>query len=187
MVEEGVRLNEGVTLLENTREGISPNFQEAGYLRPDIVPLITAGKFDQCLISPRSAKEFNVDTNGAPGQEVAISLDLAKGPLSVDAVTKDLGTGLFINNLWYLNYSDRSACRTTGMTRFATFWVEGGQIKAPLNVMRFDETIYRVLGENLLGLTRERDMILDSGTYGGRATSSARMPGALVNDFTLTL
>ena len=53
--------------------------------------------------------------------------------------------------------------------------------------MRFDETVYRMLGENLAGLTREREFILDPETYYKRSTSSGRMPGALVNDFTLTL
>mgnify|MGYP001615086835 CR=1 FL=1 len=75
----------------------------------------------------------------------------------------------------------------TGMTRFATFWVEQGEIKAPLNVMRFDDSAYRVLGENLIALTAERDWILDSGSYGERSTGSARLPGALVKDFALTL
>ncbi|HCL27904.1 MAG TPA: TldE/PmbA family protein, partial [Candidatus Latescibacteria bacterium] len=98
-----------------------------------------------------------------------------------------LHTGVWINNLHYLNYSDRPACRITGMTRFACFWVEEGQIVAPINVMRFDETLYRVLGENLIDLTCEREMILDSGTYGGRGTGSARFPGALVEDFNFNL
>ncbi|MEE9256640.1 MAG: hypothetical protein V3V56_05680 [bacterium] len=53
--------------------------------------------------------------------------------------------------------------------------------------MRFDETIYRVLGENLIGLTKERELIPDAGTYGARSVRSARMPGALVDDFALTL
>jgi predicted Zn-dependent protease len=94
---------------------------------------------------------------------------------------------VWINNVWYLNYSDRPGCRITGMTRFACFWVEKGQVVAPINVMRFDETIYRALGENLLGLTRERDMLLDSGTYGGRSTESARVPGALIDKFHFNL
>ena len=68
-------------------------------------------------------------------------------------VLSRLGTGVYIGNLHYLNWSDRAACRTTGMTRFATFWVEDGEIKAPLNVMRFDETAYRMLGDNLVDLT----------------------------------
>ena len=75
----------------------------------------------------------------------------------------------------------------TGMTRFATFWVENGEIQAPLNVMRFDDSAYRLLGDNLLGLTAEREFILDSASYGERSTGSARLPGALVKDFALTL
>ena len=75
----------------------------------------------------------------------------------------------------------------TGMTRFATFWVEDGQLVAPMNVMRFDESFYRMFGENLIGLTRERHLILDAGTYEQRSTSSAYLPGALIEDFTFTL
>jgi predicted Zn-dependent protease len=73
------------------------------------------------------------------------------------------------------------------MTRFASFWVEGGKIRAPLNVMRFDDTAYRILGENLESLTRERDLVPDGDTYGQRSTGSMRTPGALVRDFALTL
>jgi predicted Zn-dependent protease len=112
---------------------------------------------------------------------------MAAGHISRQEVLRRLGTGVYINNLWYLNYSDRTACRMTGMTRFATFWVEHGAIQAPLNVMRFDESLYRLLGDNLLGLTTERDFILDSSTYHQRSTSSSRLPGALVEDFQFTL
>ncbi len=73
------------------------------------------------------------------------------------------------------------------MTRFATFWVENGRIAAPLNVMRFDETAYRALGENLLALTADRDFLPSSETYGGRSTDSVRLPGALIEGFRFTL
>jgi len=73
------------------------------------------------------------------------------------------------------------------MTRFASFWVEGGIIQAPLSVMRFDESIYRMFGGRLLGLTGERDFMLDPSTYHQRSTDSSRLPGALVEDFTFTL
>jgi hypothetical protein len=56
-----------------------------------------------------------------------------------------------------------------------------------LSVMRFDETIYRLLGEHLLGLTAERDFILDPSTYHERSTGSSRLPGALVEQFNFTL
>ena len=112
---------------------------------------------------------------------------MAAGGLPRQRVLHDLHTGIYINNVWYLNYSDRSACRLTGMTRFATFWVEQGAIQAPLSVMRFDDSIYRMLGEHLVDLTMERDFILDANTYHRRSTNSSRLPGALIEDFTFTL
>jgi predicted Zn-dependent protease len=187
MAEGNARLHPMLSLTENTRDGVAPNFQDAGFLKPDQVLLIDHGVFRNCLVSPRSAKEYTVPTNGAGDSEMPESIDLAAGTVASRDVLRQLDTGIYINNLWYLNYSDRPACRITGMTRFATFWVEHGEIHAPLNVMRFDETLYRMLGENLEGLTSERDFILDSGTYGSRSTSSSRVPGALVKDFTFTL
>ena len=187
MIEEGRRLHPEVTLRENTRDGVAPNFQSAGFIKPEQVTLIAAGVFGDCLVSPRSAQEYAVPTNGATAGEAPESVDMAAGHIARQEVLQRLDTGIYINNLWYLNYSDRTACRMTGMTRFATFWVEHGAIQAPLNVMRFDESLYRLLGDNLLGLTAERDFILDSSTYHQRSTSSSRLPGALVEDFQFTL
>ena len=112
---------------------------------------------------------------------------MAPGKLANSNILSELGTGLYISNLWYLNYSDRPACRMTGMTRFATFWVENGEIVAPVKVMRFDESLYRMLGSKLIGLTQERDTIFSADTYESRSTASARIPGALIADFNLTL
>ena len=101
--------------------------------------------------------------------------------------TAALGTGLWVSNLWYLNFSDRGAGRLTGMTRFATFWVEGGVIVGPAPVMRFDDSLFDLLGGHLEALTVERDFLPDTSTYGERQTASVRVPGALVSALTLTL
>jgi predicted Zn-dependent protease len=187
MAEEGITLHPSVTIRENTSQGVAANFQASGFVKPDQVTMIEGGALRDYLISPRSAKEYGVSTNGAIDPEYPEAIEMAAGDLPMSEILTRLGTGLYINNLWYLNYSDRPACRITGMTRFACFWVEGGKIVAPLNVMRFDETAFRILGTNLLGLTAEREMILSSDSYGGRSTDSARLPGALIDDFTLTL
>ena len=187
-LEDGsATLHSGISLAENAKDGVAPGFQGDGFLKAASVALIQNGKHAGALISPRSAREFGIDTNGANSAEAPESLDMAAGLLAHQNVLQTLETGIMIGNLWYLNYSDRATCRMTGMTRFATFWVENGEIVAPLNVMRFDDSAYRVLGENLLGLTAERDWILDSGSYGERSTGSSRLPGALVKDFSLTL
>ena len=187
MAEDGVTLSPELTIRENTKDGVSPNFQEKGFLKPDFVTLIDKGKLGEPLVSPRSAREFDAPTNGASGYEYPEAIDIEPGSIPRADVVERLGTGLYINNLWYLNLSDRPAARITGMTRFASFWVEDGAIKAPLNVMRFDESALRALGENLIGLTREREMILDPSTYGERDTSSVRLPGALIEDFNFNL
>ncbi len=187
MIEADARMHPSVGIYENTGDGVTPNFQEQGFIKPDRVTLVEDGEFKNCLISPRSAKEYGVPTNGASQWEFPESIELGAGDIPMADVAKRLETGVYINNLWYLNYSDRAACRMTGMTRFATFWVENGVISESVNVMRFDETIYRVLGENLVGLTAEREFILEAGTYEERSTGSARLPGALVEDFAFTL
>jgi len=186
-MQEGARLSERVTLLENTAEGIAPAFQAEGFIKPARVLLIDHGKLGEPLVSPRSAKEYRLANNGANGGEAAESLDVAAGALGERDVLATLDTGLYISNLWYLNFSDRAAGRITGMTRFATFWVERGRIVAPLTPMRFDESIYRLLGNGLVDLTRERELLPDPSTYGERQTSSVRLPGALVSALRFTL
>ena len=187
MAESNQRLHPEVTLRENTREGVAPNFDAAGFIKPDEVTLIDAGGLADCLVSPRSAKEYGVPTNGAGSGEAPESVDMAAGQVPAQQILAQLDTGIYVNNVWYLNYSDRVSARITGMTRFATFWVENGTIQAPLNVMRFDESIYRMFGDNLLGLTDERAFFLDGSTYRRRSTGSSRVPGALVRDFAFTL
>jgi predicted Zn-dependent protease len=175
------------TLKENTKEGTAPNFQPEGFLKPDSVTLIEEGKYANSLVSGRSAREYGVGANGAEPDESSVSMDVSPGDLPMADVLKKLDTGMYINNLWYLNYSDRPACRITGMTRFACFWVEKGKIKSPLNVMRFDESLYRAFGSNLMALTKEREMILDTSTYENRSCQSFHLPGALVEDFCFNL
>ena len=187
MTDEGWTFSDRVSMMENTKEGIGPNFSVDGFKKPDIVTMIKYGKHNEYLVSPRSAKEFGVETNGASSSESFNSFDLSGGTLSSDNAVSDLGTGIYINNLWYVNFSDRNSCRLTGMTRFASFWVEDGEIKAPLNVMRFDESLFRVLGDNLVGLTKDKIVIPSASTYGSRSTESVSLPGALVNDFNFTL
>ncbi len=187
MIEGGARLSDKVTLTEMTHAGAAPGFQGEGFVKPGHVTLVERGEYRDCLVSPRSAAEYGAPTNGANGRETPASLDMAAGELPEADALKALGTGVYVSNLWYLNFSDRSGGRLTGMTRFATFWVEDGELVAPLNVMRFDDTIYRMLGTNLEALTAERHLLLDPGTYDGRNLDSARLPGALLSAMRFTL
>ncbi len=181
MLVEGTTLSPLVSISEDTAHGVAANFQSAGFLRPDQVPLVVDGAYAETLVSPRSAQEYGVPTNGATGYEYPQSVAIAPGSIATDSVGEALGSGLYVGNLWYTNFSDRAACRTTGMTRFATFWMDDGEIVAPVNVLRFDDTAYHLLGDRLEGLTDTAEVLLDTSTYERRSTDSARLPGALVD------
>lgn len=185
MLEQNRTLASTVSLRENHARGLAPAFTGSGYIKPNQVQFIESGRYKDCLVSPRSAMEYDSVTNA--GSEYPCALDLAAGDLPEKTILSELDTGLYINNLWYLNFSDRNACQLTGMTRFACFWVENGEIQAPINVMRFDDSVYDLFGTNLLGLTSERDFILDASSYGQRSNSSMELPGALVKEMCFTL
>jgi predicted Zn-dependent protease len=186
-MQDGQALDARVTLTEDTEGGVAPAFQAEGFARPPRVPLVSGGALVGSLVSPRTAREFGLVANGANGAEMPESLAMEGGTLATDDALAALGTGLAIGNLHYLNYSDRPACRITGMTRFATFWVENGEVVAPVDVLRFDDTVYRLLGANLEALTAETEFILDAGTYQSRQLASVRLPGALVSEMAFTL
>lgn len=176
-----------ISLGEDTVQGLGPAFSREGFEKPARVPLIEQGKLAGALISPRSAREYGVQTNGADEAESPRALSLAPGTLPESDVLARLGTGLYVTNLWYLNWSDRPAARLTGMTRFATVWVEDGQVVAPAEVLRFDDTLYHMLGSGLEALGQTPELLPSTDTYERRSTASTRTPGALINDLKFTL
>ncbi len=187
LVDGEAQLAPAITLREHTAQGLAPAFDDAGFARPPAVELVRAGCHAGSLISPRTAREYGLAPNGADEAESMHSMELAPGELPQSEVLSALDTGIYVGNFHYLNFSDRPSARITGMTRFATFWVESGKIAAPLAVMRFDDTLYRMLGTRLERLTHESEWILNNGTYGGRSVETSRVPGALLGGLTLTL
>lgn len=175
-----------VSLDEQVSGSLSPAFSGEGYPRRDLA-LIREGKGGEQLVGSASAAEYGLAANGAEPWEAPNSLNMAGGSLELEQILEKIGTGLYIGNLWYLNYSDQPAARLTGMTRFATFWVEDGKIQAPVSTMRFDDSAYSLLGSALEDLTRERELILSTSTYSQRQTASSQLPGALISKLTLTL
>jgi predicted Zn-dependent protease len=181
------RLSPLVQLTENNAGGLAPAFDEMGFARPPQVPLVTDGLHAGSMVSPRTAAEYRIAANGADEDEGMSAASLAPGALPEADVLAALDTGIYVGNLHYLNFSDRAHGRVTGMTRFATFWVERGRIAGPLNVMRWDDTLYRMLGDRLEALTDTPHWILNSSSYGDRALQTSRVPGALLSGMQFTL
>jgi len=182
MIKEGLTLSPKISLQENHKTGLTPCFTQQGHIKPDSVTLIKNGAYKTCLANHRSAKEYHTKVNCSV--EDPQSLQMNPGQLKKSNIMQALDTGIYISNLWYCNYSDRNHCQITGMTRFATLWVENGLPVAPLSVMRFDASLFDALGKNLIDLTQETEKMLDTSTYERRSENSALIPGALIENFT---
>lgn len=187
LVDGGAALSARISFIEDTANGLAPAFDNSGFTRPARVDIVTAGRHAGSMICARTAKEYGLDANGADDNEGMASMALAGGALAESDALAALDTGIAVGNLHYLNLSDRANGRVTGLTRFATFWVEKGRIVAPLNVMRWDDTLYRMLGTQLEALTEKTEWMLDSNTYGQRSVHTSRVPGALLSGMAFTL
>jgi len=179
--------DKSVSFSEDLSNGISPKFHSDGFIKPNNTELITEGKYQKSLISPRSALEYSVKHNAAEDYESPVSIKLETGKINSKKILETLGTGIYLNNLWYLNFSDRNNARVTGLTRFGCFYVKDGELVGPINTMRFDETMYNIFGTKLAGLTNEQQLLMDTSTYEQRSVHSSTIPGAVVEDFRLTL
>jgi predicted Zn-dependent protease len=180
------RFSDKFSLKENFSLGFAPRFSGEGETAPETIQLFERGQFVQGLVSARTEKEFGVKSNGA-GSESLRSPDLEAGQLKSDDAFQAIGTGLYLSDLHYLNWSDMIQGRVTGMTRYACLWVEDGRPVGPIQDMRFDETLFRCFGSELEDLTTETAIIPETSTYGHRALGGARVPGLLLKNFQFTL
>jgi len=187
LAEKQLFFSPKVTMLENFELGLTPEFNSIGELSLPHIKLIEHGHLTQFLTSSATAQEFSIDSNNADVREVPRSLELLSGSMNADLALQKLNTGIYISNLHYINYSDIQSARITGMTRFACFWVENGEIVGPIQDLRFDESLYNIFGAQLVELTEQSSIFVDIGTYQKRGLGAMKVPGALIEKFNFTL
>jgi predicted Zn-dependent protease len=187
MRQNDVKMSPCFTLSEDFTSGIVPRFNSNGELAPEKLDLILAGSLKNTLVSSRTAKEYGLQSNYAGEGESLRSPVLSPGDLNEDEVVQKIDNGIYLSNLHYLNWSDRPGGRITGMTRYACFWVENGEVVAPIENMRFDDSIYNFFGENLEAVTDKAHLHPTVETYDGRELGGVSCPGILLKSFELTL
>ena len=187
MRQDDLSLSSKLNLSEDFRTGLVPRFNSIGEISSDHIELFSNGELKNTLISTRTAKEYQCDSNYAEEGEFLRTPILSPGNLKESEILAHLDTGLYLSNLHYLNWSDRIGGRITGMTRYACFWVEKGEIVSPIENMRFDDSIYNFFGKQLDGITDSIDYIPEVGTYEGRQPGGVMAPSILIDGFNLTL
>ncbi len=187
MRQNNVKMSPCFNLSEDFTSGIVPRFNSNGELAPEKLDLILSGKLINTLISSRTAQEYKLKSNFASSGESLRSPIFHSGDLKEKEVVKNIKTGLYLSNLHYLNWSDRTGGRVTGMTRYACFWVEDGEIIAPIENMRFDDSIYNFFGSNLESVTEKSHLHPAVESYSAREVGGVTCPGILLKSFELTL
>ena len=190
LIEGDACLSDKFSLQENFRLGLTPRFNSLGELTPTDLPIIQHGQLKNLLVSSRTAKEYGVKSNGADSVswlgEGLRSPEVSGGDMAEANALQQLETGLYLGNLHYLNWSDMQTARITGMTRYACFWVEKGEIVAPIHDLRFDDSLYRLFGSCLEALTAEPQLFPSTDTYFHRALGGSKVPGAIVDRLNFT-
>ena len=186
------RLSNLFSLNESFSSLSTAPFNSRGEVSEDVA-IIQNGILSNTLVNAKTALEYKISSNFAeePNSwgmgEYMRSPHMEAGDIDNEERLEKLGTGIFISNIHYLNWSDTLGGRITGLTRYACYWVEDGKLVAPIKTMRFDDSFYNFFGSNLEGVGKEvlaRPVIE---TYDGRNPGETTCPGILVKDFELTL
>ena len=192
MRKDNVKLSEKFSLDESFDRKSTASFNSRSEVSAN-VSLIKHGMLENTLINSKTALEYGLTSNYAEDVnswgmgEYLRAPFMHGGDIKLDERLEKLGTGIFISNIHYLNWSDNLGGRITGLTRYACYWVEDGKMVAPIKTMRFDDSFYNFFGNNLeaVGETVLSRPVIE--TYDGRNPGETTCPGILVNDFELTL
>ena len=187
MRNDGARLSSKFSISEDFSSGLVPKFNSDGEVSSNELKIISSGELKNTLISSRTANEYNRTSNFAEAGEYLRSPFMKPGALDQSDVLKEIDKGLYLSNIHYLNWSDNPNGRITGLTRYACFWVENGEIVGPISTMRFDDSFYNYFGDNLLQVGNKTEFIPNTSTYGNREIGGTTCPGILADSFALTL
>ncbi|MCI0650560.1 MAG: metallopeptidase TldD-related protein [Planctomycetes bacterium] len=177
---ETLGLSPVVSLAEVSENGLVPRFNEEGELRAPRVPLIAEGRWRGALVSPRTAREFGAAGNAASDDECPRSLALDAGTIDSAASFELLERGLFIADVAGVFCGDPAAASITCGTGDDCYAVERGTVRARTEPLELRIDLTRLFGADLLGLTRERELLLSPDAPWRWQNSSALLPGALV-------
>ncbi|MBD0330816.1 MAG: hypothetical protein ICV64_12030 [Thermoleophilia bacterium] len=114
---------------------------------------------------------------GAPYGPRPTNMVLAAGGAADEAeLCRPIERGVYVTRLWYTNPVRPKETLITGVTRDGTLLIEDGEVVAPLEDLRFTDTVLGVL-ERTQALTAQPTLVGDHGFYGRRFATGVVCPG----------
>ncbi len=81
------------------------------------------------------------------GMPLPMNQYVEPGEATVEDMIEETERGVYITRLHYVNPIRRDKAVISGLTRDACWYIEDGEVKHPIKVMRFTDSVLRVLGE----------------------------------------
>ena len=120
-------------------------------------PLVEEGVVRGPVTDRRFARKLGLSNTGHGGPQptclgpCADALVIEPGERSIDDLCADVGDGLYVRQLHYVNLIEPRGLVLTGMTRGGTFRIEGGELGAPVRNLRFTHSLVAAL-EDVIGV-----------------------------------
>jgi len=125
--------------------------------------------FDHAL--PKSGRFF------FRGMPLPLNMVVEPGEATVEEMIEDTKRGVYLTRLHYVNAIRRDLAVISGLTRDACWLIEDGEVKHPIKVMRFTDSVIRVMsGIDAIG-GESTVRILPYGTLPAVKVSSFRFTG----------
>ena len=151
------------------------------------LPLIQDGVAHAVIHDTRSAARVGARSTGhalAPGGSgwgpVPTNLVLVGGSAESEAeLCRGVERGLYLTRLWYVNAVRPKETVLTGVTRDGTFLIEDGAITAPVEDLRFTDSVLRLLS-GVEAMTAATRLVSEGEFYGRRFASGVVAPAARI-------
>ena len=158
--------------------GLAPHFDRRGRLKIDETLLVDGGRGCGSLVSARSSSVFGATANGADDDERPVALAMQPGVIDDPITTLD--RGIWVGSLHDATVRADRRGRFAGVTSVGAFWVEEGELRAPIPPTRIGGTIEAALGEAFLGATRESRTLIVTEPEAIGGVRRYDVPGILV-------
>ncbi len=153
--------------------------------------LIREGVLEQVAWDRATARRAGVKTTGHalpapnPHGPMPLNLVLSPGTRTKSELVAQVERGLLITRFHYVNEVDPAKTLLTGMTRDGTFLIEDGHVTAPVQDLRWVQSIDRVL-KHTRAVGDTLRLISTGPGYGIRFLTGSLVPALLVDDFEIT-
>jgi PmbA protein len=136
------------------------------------------------LTAGREKKESTGHALTPPNTEgpVPINLFMGGGNSSPGEMIRSVRKGIYVTRFHYTNVVEPMKAVLTGMTRDGTFWIEDGEIRNPIQNLRFTESILKAFSR-VKAVSKERKICSTGSVYGRRFITGTVAPAVQIEGF----